>query len=199
VVHARKVGDRELTFIVSGRLWRNSLVMQDQETGTYWSHVTGQALEGPLEGINLTMLPTVHTTWKKWREQHPETTLLEKSREVKSSQYAVYFEDPEKTGLFRSRHLTKRLPAKSMVHGIRIGLHALAVPDGSLAEGESVQTLLGDERLIVTRGPDGGVRAFRARGAGKLEGENLEEVPVTVAFWFAWINFYPNTEVWSSP
>jgi len=195
VVHARKVGERELTFIVSGRLWRNSLVMQDEETGTYWSHVTGVAMEGPLEGTKLTMLPAVHTTWLKWREQHPETTLLEKSREVKNSQYAGYFEDPEKTGLFRSRHLVKRLPPKSLIHGIRIGLHALAVPDDGLEAGEFVETSLGDERLRVTRGLDGGVRAYRLDG----EGDIVEELPVTVAFWFAWINFYPNTEVWSRP
>ena len=74
----------------------------------------------------------------------------------------------------------------------------------------------------------GGVRAFRARRAGKamkfeksnekgtardtqtgsswnlergaavsgeLAGERLEEIPVTLAFWFAWSSFYPNTEV----
>jgi len=228
VVHARKIGDKELTFIVSGRLWRNSLVMQDKETGTYWSHVSGEAMEGPLKGTKLTMIPAVHTTWGKWRTRHPETTLLAKSREVRSSQYARYFEDPERTGLFRSSRLIKRMPAKALVHGLTLGLHALAVPDASLEEGSFAQALLGEEPVIIARGLDGGVRAFSARRAGKvmnfekgdkkgtardtqtgsswnlergeavtgeLAGERLEEIPVTLAFWFAWSSFYPNTEV----
>ena len=228
MVHARKVGDKELTFIVSGRLWRNSLVMQDEETGTYWSHVSGEAIEGLLKGTKLTMLPAVHTTWDKWRTRHPDTTLLAKSREVRSSQYARYFEDPERTGLFRSSRLIERLAAKALVHGLTLGLHALAVPDASLEEGSFAQALLAEEPVLVARGLDGGVRAFRARitgkvmkfekgdargtardtqtgsswnlergeaVAGELAGERLEEIPVTLAFWFAWSSFYPNTEV----
>ena len=228
MVHARKVGDKELTFIVSGRLWRNSFIMQDEETGTYWSHVSGEAMEGPLKGTKLTMIPAVHTTWGKWHTRHPEATLLAKSRKIRSSQYARYFEDPERTGLFRSRRLIKRMPAKALVHGLTIGLHALAVPDDSLGEGSFAQAHLGEEPVIIARGLDGGVRAFRARRAGKamkfeksnekgtardtqtgsswnlergaavtgeLAGERLEEIPVTLAFWFAWSSFYPNTEV----
>lgn len=193
MVHARKVGDKELTFIVSGRLWRDSLVMQDEETGTYWSQVTGEAMSGALEGTKLTMMPTVQTTWKRWLEQHPDTTLLKKSREVRGSQYSAYFEDPEKMGLFRSRRLVKTLPPKSKIHGIRIGLHALAVPDDGLDVGQSAETTLGDDRLRIVRSPDGGVRAHRLDAEGLV----VEELPVTVAFWFAWITFYPNTTVWS--
>ena len=40
---------KELTFMVSGMLWRDSLVMQDRETETLWSHVTGEAIRGPLK------------------------------------------------------------------------------------------------------------------------------------------------------
>jgi hypothetical protein len=202
--------------------------MQDRETGTYWSHVSGEAMEGPLKDAKLAMIPAVQTTWDKWRTRHLETTLLAKSREVRSSQYARYFQDPEKTGLFRSRHLVSRMPAKTLVHGLTIGLHALAVPDDRLGEGSFVQALLGQEPVVLARGLDGGVRAFSARRAGKvmkfekgekkgtvrdtqtgsswslergaaitgeLAGERLEEIPVTLAFWFAWSTFYPNTEV----
>ena len=137
--------------------------------------------------------PTVQTTWKRWLDQHPDTTLLKKSREVRGSQYSAYFEDPEKMGLFRSRRLVKTLPPKSKIHGIRIGLHALAVPDDSLDAGESAETTLGDDRLRIARSPDGGVRAHLLDAEGLV----TEELPVTVAFWFAWITFYPNTTVWS--
>jgi hypothetical protein len=204
------------------------MIMMDEETGTYWSHVTGEAIQGPLEGTKLARIPVVHTTWKAWRERHPETTVLKKSKEILGSEYAAYFEDEESTGLFRSRKVVKKMPAKALVHGLTLGLHALAVPDGLLELGGFAETRLGEEPVVIARGLDGGLRAFRSRAsgtrlqfakdyrtgairdlktnshwdlergvaiAGALEGQQLEEIPVTLAFWFAWSSFYPNTEV----
>lgn len=190
MVYARRVDSRLLTLIVSGRLWRNSLVMQDEETGTYWSHVTGEAIEGPLKGKRLETIPAVQTTWKAWRAEHPNTEVLKKSAEITSSRYESYFSDPKRTGLFRSRWLVDRMPGKTKVHGVALGPHALAVTDESLAAGGKVVRKLGDAEIQVVRSRDGGVRAFRMTGR-----ETAEELPVTVAYWFAWSNFYPNTQV----
>ena len=52
--------------------------MFDRETRTLWSHVTGKAVQGPLAGTRLNMLPAVHTTWALWRANHPDTIVLEK-------------------------------------------------------------------------------------------------------------------------
>jgi hypothetical protein len=47
-VYARTVNGRTLTFGVSGKLIRNSLVMYDRETHSLWTHLTGGAIDGPL-------------------------------------------------------------------------------------------------------------------------------------------------------
>jgi hypothetical protein len=85
VVYARTLNERTLTLIVSGKLWRNSLIMQDVETGTLWSHVTGEALEGPATGQRLEALPSVQTTWEKWLRAHPGTEVLAKDRATGST------------------------------------------------------------------------------------------------------------------
>ena len=72
MVYAREHGSKTLTFQVSGMLWRNSLVMQDRETGTNWSQVTGEAIRGTLTGQELRQIPAQQTTWGKWRSGHPE-------------------------------------------------------------------------------------------------------------------------------
>ena len=72
-MHARELDGRTLTLLVSGKLWRNSLIMQDEETGTLWSHVTGEALDGELTGRRLEIVPGVHTTWAEWQEAQPKT------------------------------------------------------------------------------------------------------------------------------
>jgi len=189
-VHAREVDDQTLTLLVSGKLWRNSLVMQDLETGSLWSHITGEALEGELAGTMLEILPSIQTTWGEWRAAHPDGLLLAKSDEVKSSRYAQYFEDPERTGLFRAQWLQGRLPGKSLIYGLRDGPHAVAVVPEILADGQTHTVDLGGREVVIQRQKDGGVRAWW-QGAGRQQ----EDLPVLETFWFAWSGFYPNTAV----
>lgn len=140
--------------------------MQDQETATYWSHITGEALIGKLEGKQLSTIPSVQTIWSEWSGKYPTTKVLKKDREIGCSQYEEYFMDPDKTGLFKTKWLKERLPAKKLVYGVTLGPHAMAVPDNRLSPGEFLDTQMGEEKVIVVRGLDGGVRAFVAR-AGK--------------------------------
>lgn len=225
MVYARTLGDRTATFIVSGKLWRNSLIMQDLETGSLWSHVTGEALHGSATGQRLQVIPSVQTTWEAWVREHPETKVLKKDRSITSSVYEGYFEDPDRIGMFRARWLMERMPGKALVHGVARGPHALAAVDATL-DGLASATL-GEDTVVLWRGADGGVRAFLAdiegedlelrtapsgaledrptgstwdldRGvalSGPLAGRELEELPVTTAYWFAWSAFYPNTAV----
>jgi hypothetical protein len=187
VVYARTLGAHTYTFQVSGKLWRNSFIMEDRETSTSWSHVTGRALDGPGRGARLRALPSVQTTWAEWKVAHPGTDVLKKSEEVLSSHYEKYFSDPERMGLFRAQWLTERMPGKTLVWGATVGAHAVAVRDEALADGKPATVDLGGTSVAIERGADGGVRAFA--------GEDRDEIPVTRAFWFAWSSFYPNTKV----
>jgi hypothetical protein len=190
-VYAREVAGRELTFLVSGKLWRNSLIMQDEETGTLWSHITGEALEGELAGMTLEVVESVQADWQRWRDRHPQTRLLVKDTDITGSRYADYLDDPERTGLFRAQWLTGRLPGKTLVYGIHDGPRAAAVTDDFLVDGRAREIELGDRTVHVRRGEDGGVRAWHATGDGQTEPIDVLEV-----FWFAWSGFYPHTEVY---
>jgi hypothetical protein len=176
VVYARTLGRTTYTFQVSGRLWRNSLIMEDRETGTSWSQVTGRALYGQHKGAQLQKLEAIETTWGKWRKAHPDTKLLKKSEEFLGSRYQSYFDDPEKMGLFRAQWLVERMPGKTLVYGASIGPHAVAVTDGALDDGLATATL-GDAPVVLARASDGGVRAFLTRV--KAEALGLSRNPAT--------------------
>ncbi len=165
MVHARTLDEQVLTFIVSGKLWRNSLIMQDEETGSLWSHISGAVLDGALTGQQLDMLPSVQTSWAEWRAEHPQTKVLQKDQPVLESRYERYFEDPERIGMFRTAWLQDRLPGKSLVHGVTRGLHALAVPDEQLGRGEVLNVEVGGDPVAFYRAADGGVMAFIARAS----------------------------------
>jgi len=141
--------------------------MQDQETGSYWSHITGEALMGKLKGRWLSTLPVAQTTWSKWKKSHPHTKVLKKDKEIRSSHYQRYFEDPARTGMFRTEWLMERMPGKKLIQGITIGPHALAVDDGKLKAGEFLQRGLGDDDVLMIRASDGGVHAFLSRVGDK--------------------------------
>jgi len=136
---------------------------QHRETSSLWSHITGKCLDGSMKGKQLDYLPAVQTTWDDWVEQHPETKVLRKEKEVRSSAYENYFKDPDRIGIFRSRWLTDRMPGKSLVHGINAGLHALAIEDAKLKPGQLLNVQTGELPVVVVRLPDGGVRAYVSR------------------------------------
>ena len=173
MVHVRTVDVHELTFQVSGKLWRNSLVMQDNQTETLWCHITGEALDGPLAGTQLQQVPAVQTTWAAWREAHPDGKLLRKPEEICSSRYTSYFADPKRTGLFRTEWLRDRLPGKTKIIGIVDAPHALAVTEERLGARALLMAEIGARSIVLLRAPDGGVRAFRAT----VDGDSLTFEP----------------------
>ena len=76
---SRFVEGRSYTFGVSGKLWKNGLVMYDHQTETLWSGVTGEALQGPLTGKRLTILAAVPKV--RWRDSGaPRTRRARSSR-----------------------------------------------------------------------------------------------------------------------
>jgi hypothetical protein len=70
-VYDRSVDGRKLTFENSGALWRDTLVLKDRETGTYWSSATGLGLSGPLAGRRLDAIPAAYTTAAAWQRAFP--------------------------------------------------------------------------------------------------------------------------------
>lgn len=71
-------------------LWERSLVMYDLETGSYWSHLLGEAMAGELEGVTLTQIPSVMTDWGSWYAEYPQTTVLWMNRTAGHFQVDVY-------------------------------------------------------------------------------------------------------------
>jgi len=75
-VYARRAGERELTFDFADGLLDNNLLVVDRETNSVWSQLHGKAVIGELEGTPLEIVPSIQTTWKFWRERHPDTRVM---------------------------------------------------------------------------------------------------------------------------
>lgn len=70
----RRLDGRTLTFEPSAP--RDGVaLMRDQETGSLWQVLTGQAVEGPLFGERLERLPSHYSFWFAWSDSHPRSEL----------------------------------------------------------------------------------------------------------------------------
>lgn len=77
VVYDRRVGGRVLTFGTSGKLADDALVMYDRETESEWKQPLGQAIDGPLDGQELSVVPASMTSWQRFRADYPDGIVLQ--------------------------------------------------------------------------------------------------------------------------
>lgn len=142
-----------LEFSVSGKLWKNALLMYDRQTHSLWSHITGEAIEGPLEGKILQRLPSTHTTWGEWKEAHPSTGVLSKGgllgSRYNSDQYQSYYTNRGWVGMMPLKHADNRVPAKDHVVGVKVGTVAMAYPFSYMEESPVVNDEIDGTELLV--------------------------------------------------
>ena len=75
-MYDREMNKKELTFGVSGLLYESNVLLYDHQTESLWSQLKEEAVTGPQTGTRLRAIPSVMTTWKAWRAQHPNTLVL---------------------------------------------------------------------------------------------------------------------------
>jgi hypothetical protein len=73
---SREVAGRTLTFQPIESPESSSPLMVDNETGSRWLLLTGEAIEGELKGTELDQIPSNYAFWFAWKDWHPSTKLF---------------------------------------------------------------------------------------------------------------------------
>jgi hypothetical protein len=158
-VYARPtVGGKLLTFGVSGKLWKDALVMYDRETQSLWSHVTGQAIASKLAGMRLQPVPAMQTTWAEWKQLYPQSLVLGKSLTERGpvgarNVYENYFKDEAQLGIFGTTNPDRRLPGKEFVVGLAVNETSVAYPFRHLSRQPLVNDSVNDRPVVVVFHP----------------------------------------------
>ncbi len=184
VVYERRVDGRVLTFGVSGKLADDDLVMYDRETESEWKQSLGEAIAGPLEGTDLTVVPAAVTTVERYRERHPDGEVMAEPGgeseaagpgddpepvEYDDDPYREYF-DGDGFGLGAHRGGTSRewdredLAPKAVVLGVERGDAALGFPLERVAAAGGVATATVGGEDVVVFATDDGIHAFENPG-----------------------------------
>ena len=74
-VYDARVGEQRLTFDLLGA-YQGAALLEDRQTRSRWSVVTGACVFGWFRGTRLRMHPSRWTHWKVWHSEHPETHVL---------------------------------------------------------------------------------------------------------------------------
>lgn len=216
----RRVDNRELSFLGSGRLYRNDLVIKDRETGSLWPQILGRALHGELEGTQLDHVPAWLATWGWFRQRYPDGLALDRPQAYPAIRYETRshpgYPDSSET-LFEPEHEDERLPRKRRVVGLARGDDALAIREWDLEEvGLTIAEVDGEDVILgKVRGRTvawwTGDRSFEVDADGYLVGpggdrwdsyhgsegdRQLTPAPIVNCFWFAWADIYPGTRLW---
>lgn len=142
-----------LSFGVSGKLWKDGLLMYDRETHSLWSHVTGAAITGPLAGGRLKLFPAIHTTWAEWKALYPASLVLSKQGKLgiegTRNVYEGYFADETRLGIFGTQNPDTSLPGKEFVIGLRVDRVAVAYPYRHLSRQPLVNDTVAGRPVVV--------------------------------------------------
>ncbi|MDH3686957.1 MAG: DUF3179 domain-containing protein [Myxococcales bacterium] len=191
MVFERTIDGAVRRFGVSGLLYQSDLLMFDRGTESLWSQVEATAVTGPLRGARLTLVRSRIESWGRWRERHPQTTVLSSrtghARDYANPPYADYATSER---LIFPAPLDPRYPAKMPVVGLRVpGGESRVYPAAELAR--SGGTAVG----VFGGGP---VRVRWDAAAATFDVDAPAGVEVIEGFWFAWAAFHPETEVYVS-
>ena len=78
IPYGSEVGGKIRKFGSSGLVYQSNKLMFDLESLTLWTTMDGKPVLGELADSDMALkaYPVVTTTWKEWRELHPNTTVL---------------------------------------------------------------------------------------------------------------------------
>ena len=90
----RRVGDRVLTFGVSGKLRNSDMVMFDRETESWWQQAIGLGIVGEMLDTELVQMPSWMESWAEFKDRNPDGLVMQQPTQYRrnygSNPYANY-------------------------------------------------------------------------------------------------------------
>lgn len=190
IAFERTIDGEAVEFGVSGQLYNSDLLMYDRKTDTLWSQILGKGVVGELTGTRLPDVLFSNLTWADWKTKYPDSEVLSRetghTRNYTATPYEGY-EDNE--GLyFPVSNVDDRLPNKEWVVGVALGNNAKAWRLSDVEAAGEITDVVGETPVRVVKEPDNGIKVFNA--------ETDERITSVNSFWFGWVAFYPETELY---
>lgn len=193
IAYSAEINGKNTTFGVSGLLYNSDVLLYDRETDSLWSQLLSKAISGKRKGTELEMLAVSHTSWQAWKKQYPNTLVLSDKtgfdRDYSHTPYGSY--DQSRSLYFPVKQLNTDYHPKEYVIGLKLSGKTKVYPFAELSKIKSPykDSFAGSDITIV----------FDAKNrTGKIFDKKQNEIPTVTSFWFAWMAFYPESEIFKT-
>jgi len=159
------VGGRQLHFHLAG-INNQNFIMRDEETGSWWQQITGEAILGPLKGTRLKAVPQDEISFALWkREQRGGRVLRPDPRILAAGRYAkADWEVRMQKTPVATRTFDKRLAPRDLVVGVTANGKSKAFPMKLIDPQVPLMDVVGGVPIVIVVAEDGrSVRAFSRR------------------------------------
>ena len=190
------VVDRQLDgetheFGVSGLLYNSNVLLYDRGDDSLWSQLGFSAISGPNAGRSLPHLRWELTTFADWSNRHPQSTVLSfdtgYQRNYRIQLYGDYFETDRL--FFPVANSDPRLNRKDQIIAVKLGEVVKAYPISEIQgapDGVVRDTIEGQMIVLEADAQTGAARVVEAPA----------NAFIAHTFWFAWVAFEPNTQIY---
>jgi Protein of unknown function (DUF3179) len=165
------VNGQQLHFHLAG-INNQNFIMRDEETGSWWQQVSGEAILGPLKGQKLRAVAHDEVTFGLWKQEQKNGRVLKPDPSVGPRDYAPADWEQRITKLpVASQSLDQSLAPRTLVVGVSTGTASKAYPFEAIVKQSPIIDELGGIPIVVVLGADGkSVRAYeRVVDGRKLE------------------------------
>jgi hypothetical protein len=161
--------------VLDFRLWginNQNFIMRDEQTGSWWQQVSGEAIQGPLKGWRLTGVVHDEVSFGIWKGEHPGGRVLRAEAGRKDDYATANWERKMK----KTRTVTPvakgdALLPRTVVVGVTLNGRSKAYPFPLLREQSPVLDVLGGVPIVLVVADDQkSIRVFERT----LDGRKLE-------------------------
>lgn len=162
------VDGRPLSFHLAG-INNQNFIMRDEETGSWWQQVTGEAILGPLKGRRLT--PVVHDELSLaiWKRENPHGRILRPDDGIAAlGGYAPWEGHVGRMPVVTPPERDAPLEPRALVVGVSINGQSKAYPFSALQEKKLIIDSVGGIPVLILLGDDKkSVRGYERKVGGR--------------------------------
>ena len=165
------VDGRTLHFHLAG-INNQNFILRDEETGSWWQQVSGEAIQGPLKGRRLGPVSQDEIAFERWKREQPAGRVLRPdSRILEAGLYAKPDWEVRMQNMpVATRTHDARLAPRELIVGVTANGRSKAYPMRLIDPQVPLIDTLGGVPIVIVVAGDRSVRAFRR----ELDGRTFE-------------------------
>lgn len=141
--------------------------MLDEQTGSWWQQISGEAIQGKLKGTKLENVSMDEISFAVFKRENPNGRVLKpENGKIESAEWEAYV---AKMPVRISGDLDDSLDARTLVVGVKVNGEAKAYPFSAIEKQAPILDLVGGKNIVIFLAEDKkSVRIFERESDGKI-------------------------------